>query len=102
MFKDVSQHHHTLVNISINEEAVQVPTGYTVAAAILANGCNSNRSSLVSGKQRGPYCMMGVCFECLVEIDGVPNQQGCMTEIAEGMAIRFQNSDHQMQASGSE
>ncbi|MNG28551.1 hypothetical protein D3C84_1138290 [compost metagenome] len=34
--------------------------------------------------------MMGVCFECLVEIDGVPNRQGCLIEVADGMRIRSQ------------
>ncbi len=34
--------------------------------------------------------MMGVCFECLVTIDGVPNRQSCLIEVAEGMRIRSQ------------
>ncbi len=34
--------------------------------------------------------MMGVCFECLVEIDGVPNRQGCLRNVTEGMRIRRQ------------
>jgi NADH dehydrogenase/NADH:ubiquinone oxidoreductase subunit G len=34
--------------------------------------------------------MMGVCFECLVEIDGIPNQQACMTPVKEGMQVRLQ------------
>ncbi|RZV48935.1 MAG: (2Fe-2S)-binding protein, partial [Pseudomonadales bacterium] len=39
------------------------------------------------GKPRAPYCMMGVCFECLVEIDGVPNCQSCRVSVKEGMQI---------------
>jgi NADH dehydrogenase/NADH:ubiquinone oxidoreductase subunit G len=35
--------------------------------------------------------MMGVCFDCLVEIDGVPNQQACLTAVREGMVIRWQD-----------
>jgi len=31
---------------------------------------------------------MGVCFDCLVEIDGVPNRQGCMTTVQDGMRVR--------------
>ena len=37
---------------------------------------------------RGPFCMMGVCFDCLVEVDGVPNVQGCMTLVSDGMQVR--------------
>jgi succinate dehydrogenase/fumarate reductase-like Fe-S protein len=48
------------------------------------------RETAVSGGPRNPYCMMGVCFDCLVEIDGVPNRQGCMVAVRDGMRIRRQ------------
>ncbi len=92
MFKDVSQQAApSMVVISVNDTELSVPAGYTVAAALLANGYRANRTSNVSEEKRGPYCMMGVCFECLVEINGIPNQQGCMTNIEEGMLIRLQD-----------
>ena len=62
--------------------------GETVAAAMMAAGCLTARRTAVSGAARGPFCMMGACFECLVEIDGEPNRQACMTLAADGMAIR--------------
>jgi hypothetical protein len=34
--------------------------------------------------------MMGACFECLVEIDGVPNRQSCLIEARDGMRIHSQ------------
>ena len=39
----------------------------------------------MSGEKRAPYCLMGTCFECLMEIDGIANRQACMTIVAEGM-----------------
>jgi D-hydroxyproline dehydrogenase subunit gamma len=45
------------------------------------------RTTPVSGAQRGPFCMMGVCFDCLVEIDEQPNCQACTTRVAPGMRI---------------
>jgi predicted molibdopterin-dependent oxidoreductase YjgC len=48
------------------------------------------RATPVSGSPRAPYCMMGVCFDCLMEIDGVPNRQACLVPVAEGMRIRRQ------------
>lgn len=42
----------------------------------------------VSGQPRGPLCMMGVCFECLVEMYGVSNKQACMLEVTPGMRVR--------------
>jgi NADH dehydrogenase/NADH:ubiquinone oxidoreductase subunit G len=35
--------------------------------------------------------MMGVCFDCLVEVDGAPNRQACLTPVREGMVIRRQD-----------
>ncbi|MBY4675359.1 (2Fe-2S)-binding protein [Marinobacterium arenosum] len=91
MFQDVSQRaDRATVSITIDGVIHQVPEGYTVAAALLATGRNASRSTLVSGQSRGPYCLMGVCYECLVEVDGIPNRQGCMTEVRDGMAIRRQ------------
>jgi hypothetical protein len=69
--------------------------GDTVAATLLANGIDACRETPVSGAPRGPYCMMGVCFECLVVIDGVGNRQGCMVPLREGMAIETQHGRRQ-------
>ena len=64
--------------------------GDTVAAALLACGQLAFRATVVSGAARGPYCMMGVCFDCLVTIDGHPNQQACMVRVHDGMRIESQ------------
>jgi len=69
---------------------VMVPEGASAAAAVLAAGSDSIRETLVAGGQRAPYCMMGVCFDCLAEIDGVPNRQSCMVEVRPGMRINRQ------------
>jgi hypothetical protein len=62
----------------------------TVAAAMRAAGADHCRTTPVSGAPRAPYCMMGVCFDCLVSIDGVGNRQGCLTRVREGMRIEIQ------------
>jgi len=62
-------------------------TTRSVVAALLLAGAVPTRTTPVSGAPRAPYCMMGVCFECLVAIDGVPNQQGCLIPVVEGMRI---------------
>jgi predicted molibdopterin-dependent oxidoreductase YjgC len=76
------------VSLSIDGAACIGHTGDSVAALLLETGHAACRKSAVSGEPRGPYCMMGVCFECLVEIDGVANRQACMVQIAEGMEVR--------------
>ncbi len=65
--------------------------GESVAVALLAAGVVSVRDTPACASPRGPFCLMGVCFDCLVEIDGVANRQACMTRVRDGMTIRRQN-----------
>ena len=81
-----------LVTITIDGVRMIARTGDTVAAVLLLAGARVTRVSPVSGEPRAPYCMMGVCFECLVTVDGVGNRQGCMIEVAQGMRIETQNA----------
>lgn len=78
------------VAVTIDGEQFEARAGDSVAAAMLAAGRFASRTTAVSGAARGPFCMMGVCFDCLVAIDGVPNQQGCMVSVAPGMRIQTQ------------
>lgn len=75
------------IALTIDGEAVRVPAGATVAAAILAHGKTMFRAS-VRGAPRGPLCAMGICFECRVTIDGVPHRLSCQTVCAAGMDVR--------------
>lgn len=79
------------VRISIDGKPAEARDGDTVAAAILAAGLAACRETPVTGAARGPYCLMGVCFDCLVTIDGVGNRQGCMVPVAAGMRIETQH-----------
>lgn len=78
------------VAVTIDGVAFVARAGDTVSAALLAAGRFASRTTPVSGAPRGTFCMMGVCFDCLVDIDGVPNQQGCMVTVRAGMRIRTQ------------
>ncbi len=91
MLKQYSQKTGKTVSIEFEGIALDVPETTTVAAAVLSHGGKTHtRLSPASGEKRGPYCFMGVCHECLVEIDGIPNQQACIIEVKEGMKIRRQ------------
>ena len=67
-------------------------SGDTVAAALLAAGVGRFGDRPATGAPRGPWCMMGVCFDCLLEIDGVASRQACQTTVVEGMRVRRQRS----------
>jgi predicted molibdopterin-dependent oxidoreductase YjgC len=80
-----------LLSIEFDGQTLQVPAGVSLAAALLASSVRRSRSTPVSGSPRAPYCMMGVCFECLVEVDGVPNCQACLLPVAPGLRVRSQH-----------
>ena len=79
------------VTIAFDAAPIRVPAGTSVAAALLAGGVRTFRTTPTSGSPRAPYCMMGACFECLVTIDGMPNRQSCLVEVREGMQVRTQS-----------
>ena len=89
MFRRLHEESMT-ARISVDGQAVAACVGDTVAAAMLAAGFTSWRATPVSGAPRGPFCMVGVCFDCLVTIDGVGSRPGCMVQVTEGMAIATQ------------
>lgn len=78
------------LTFSMDGHLIDARHGDTVAAALMIAGVTSLRDTPVSGRPRGPFCLMGSCFDCLVEIDGIPNRQACMVEVTEGMTVRRQ------------
>jgi predicted molibdopterin-dependent oxidoreductase YjgC len=90
MFRRLPDARGGLVAFTIDGRSATARAGDTVAAALLANGVEVCRTTPVSGAPRAPYCMMGVCFECLVTIDGVGSRQGCLVAVEEGMQVETQ------------
>ena len=80
-----------MVDIVVDGAAITARAGDTVAAAMLAAGWSCCRTTPVTGAPRGPFCLMGVCFECLVTIDGRASQQGCLVTVAAGMRVETQH-----------
>jgi len=87
MLKRLSEALPAAVTIRVDGQSVKAAAGDTVAAALLAAGIGVFRKAPVGGGARAPYCMMGVCFDCLVTIDGVGNRQACLVSVREGMEI---------------
>ena len=79
------------VTVRFHDQPITAPAGTSVAAALLMSGVAPFRETPVSSAPRAPYCMMGVCFECLVEIDGIPNRQACLVPVRDGMVVRRQH-----------
>lgn len=79
------------VEVFVDGRSVLVPEGASAAAAVLLAGLPAIRTTPVTGAPRLPFCMMGVCFDCLAEIDGVANRQACMVPVSPGMRIAPQH-----------
>jgi predicted molibdopterin-dependent oxidoreductase YjgC len=90
LFRSISAATEAFIDVEFDGRALAVLGQRSVAAALLAAGVSRFRSTPVSGAPRAPYCMMGVCFECLLEIDGIANRQACLVTVQPGMKIRSQ------------
>ncbi len=64
--------------------------GQTVGAALMAAGVRSWRTTRLHGRPRGLFCGIGICFDCLVVIDGRPNQRACLALARDGLAVQPQ------------
>lgn len=90
MFKRIDDAAAGTIRLRIDGEPVAARSGESVAAALLAAGVGHCRTTPVGGRPRGPYCLMGACFDCLVTIDGLGNQQACLVAVRDGMEIERQ------------
>lgn len=97
MFKRFENDARPTVEIFVGGERVLAREGDSVSAALLASGLDVRRATAVSGAPRLPYCMMGVCFECLVTIDGMGNRQGCLVTVRDGMRIEIQKGKREIE-----
>lgn len=77
------------LTIRVNGRAVRAHAGETLLAVLAAEGIIALRRSREAGGQaaRGALCGMGVCQECRVVVDGVPDRRACLTPVAEGMEV---------------
>ena len=86
------------VTIEVDGGSHSVRAGLSLAMALMEAGIVPLRRSPVSGAPRSPLCLMGVCFECLAEVDGRQNVQSCMVEVADGMRVRLATGARRMEA----
>jgi D-hydroxyproline dehydrogenase subunit gamma len=78
------------ITIFVDGKPVEANVNDSAASAALRANLGYTRTSPVTGEKRAPYCLMGVCFECLMVIDGVASRQACMVSVRPGMLIERQ------------
>jgi len=77
------------VRIDVDGRALDAREGEPLAIALLAAGVVPTRRTPLSGAPRAPLCLMGTCFECLVQVDERPNVQACLETVRDGMRVRL-------------
>ena len=72
--------------MTLDGKVLHLPDGANLAAALLGAGIVTFRATPLSGAPRGPFCMMGACFDCLIEVEGI-TRQACMMQVTEGLVL---------------
>ena len=76
-----------IVTLFLDGQPITAHLHETVAACLLRHGVAHFRTTAVSGSPRLPYCMIGQCFDCLVEIEGLGSSQACLVPVKDGMRV---------------
>lgn len=81
------------VLITVNQSKVTAYEGELVSTVLHCEGIHVFQRKHMNGKPSGIYCGMGICYECLVKINGVPNIRACQTPVTDGMMISTDNAE---------
>ncbi len=79
------------IQVTLDGKVVTATKGQSVGALLLAQGQRATRTTRHTDRPRGMFCGIGICFDCLIMINGVTNQRACITTVEENMAIETQH-----------
>ncbi|SDS12640.1 (2Fe-2S)-binding protein [Microterricola viridarii] len=79
------------LSLSVDGEPVDGVDGQSIAGVILASGRLSWRRTSSEGKPRGLFCGIGVCFDCIVTVNGERDVRACQRRAADGDVIQSQH-----------
>jgi predicted molibdopterin-dependent oxidoreductase YjgC len=84
------QNRGTEFQITVDGKPVTAFAGETIASVLLADGNTVIRHTSKKDEPRSVFCGIGICFDCLVTVDGVPNQRACMIPARPGCVVTRQ------------
>lgn len=90
MFRKLHEPDPAGLTINIDGVPAVAEPGESVAAVLLRQAEPWSRLTPVTQSKRAPYCMMGVCFDCLAEVDGIASVQTCLKTVCNGMRVARQ------------
>ena len=86
------------VPIFIDEEKIEVPAGTTLAAALYMAGKRVMRHTPKNHDPRSLFCGMGICYDCMVVVDGRANVRACQTEVRSDMRVNTQKGEPKVES----
>lgn len=75
------------ISFYFNGEKFTGSQGQSIAAALIASEQRELRRTRFGEEPRSIFCGIGICFDCVVSIDGVANQRACLIEISNDMKV---------------
>lgn len=78
------------IAITVDGQPVKAWPGQSVAAALMADGRDSWRTTRGGERARGVFCGIGSCFDCLVVVNGLPDVRACQRVVGAGDRIETQ------------
>jgi predicted molibdopterin-dependent oxidoreductase YjgC len=86
MFRRLVDHGRASIRLEFEGTMIDAREGETIAAALMAASIEVFRLSAVTRSPRAPYCQMGVCFECVLRVDG-QLRRACLEPVTEGSCV---------------
>lgn len=75
------------ISFTFNGDEFSCESGQSIAAALIASGTRELRTTRFGNEPRSIFCGIGICYDCVVVVDGVANQRSCLIEAKQGMKV---------------
>lgn len=80
----------TEIRVILNGVSITSREGQSVGALLLEHELRATRTTRQNARPRGMFCGIGICFDCLITINGFTNRRACITNVEDGMTIQTQ------------
>jgi predicted molibdopterin-dependent oxidoreductase YjgC len=76
-----------MITIIFDGQPIRAYAEDSVGAALTRAGVRSWRTTRRKRRPRGLFCGIGVCYDCLLSVDGTANQRACLVPAVDGMEL---------------